>query len=78
MHWAHTYAARVRDRQQALLDEAGAGRLARDLPGNTPRYREWLARQLVVLALRLAPSLRRSLRGMLVEEGGATLPQPTR
>lgn len=70
----HIYAALVRDHQHVLLDEANARRLACDVTAVTPRWREWLARQLVVLALHLAPSLRRTLRGLLVDEDGATLP----
>jgi hypothetical protein len=70
----HIYAALVRDRQHVLLDEANARRLACDVTTVTPRYREWLARQLVVLALHLAPSLRHSVRGLLVDEDGAALP----
>jgi hypothetical protein len=74
MNWQHTYAARVRDHQQALLDEAATRRLARGATTVTPRYREWLARQLVLLASRLAPSLYGPVRRVVVTEGSAPLP----
>ena len=62
MIWQEPNADLARDRQLRLLNEAAAHRivLAATTPA-TPRYREWLARQLVRLALRLAPSLRCSL-----------------
>lgn len=63
----HLSAALVRERHQMFLEEANTQRLARDLTAPTPRHREWVARQLVILALRIAPSLRRSGGGALLE-----------
>lgn len=57
MLWQGTYAALALDRQRELLQNAEARRLVRGTIVDTPRYREWLARQLVILALRLAPSV---------------------
>jgi hypothetical protein len=69
MIWQETTAELALVHQQALLDEAESQRLAVHLP-NTPRYREWLARQLLSLALYLAPSLCSSLAA----SGQSTIP----
>ena len=66
MIWQETNADLARDRQLRLLDEAASHRLLlAAATATTPRYREWLARQLVLLALRLAPSLRCALPGLI-------------
>jgi len=67
MQWQETHADLALDRQRALLADAAARYLTRQAVGAAP-YREWLARQLVLLALRLAPSVRASLRGLLADE----------
>ncbi len=61
MIWQETTAARALAHQQSLLADAEARRFTLRATDTTPLYREWLARQLVVLALRLAPSLRATL-----------------
>lgn len=58
MLWQETYAALALDRQCELLQNAESRRLVQRMIVGTPRYREWLAGQLVILALHLAPSLR--------------------
>lgn len=68
MDWQHTYPQRIAERQLALAQEAEAQRLSRSLPPATPRYREWLARRLLLLALRLAPSLRWSLHTVVPDD----------
>lgn len=65
MIWQEPNADLARDRQFRMLEAADGHRLACSAPAfATPRYREWLARQLVIIALRLAPSLRASLPGL--------------
>jgi hypothetical protein len=56
--WHENHADLALDRQRALLQVAEAQRLASQAPPGTPHYREWLARLLVTVALRLSPSLR--------------------
>lgn len=64
MIWQEPYADLARDRQRALLDDAENQRLMLQVnDGSTSRYREWLACQLVILAFRLAPSLRSAVPG---------------
>jgi hypothetical protein len=74
MLWQHTYADQVHDRRQRLASEAAQRRMQRSLPLRPPAYREWIARQLVVLALRLAPSARLTLRSLLRDEGSLSTP----
>lgn len=80
MQWQETHADLALDRQRELLADAAARRLAHQASAGAALYREWLARQLVFLALRLAPSVRVSLRGLLADEArtGQALKPPAR
>ncbi len=60
MIWQETTGELARSRQQSMLDDAESQRAAL-IATRSPRYREWLALQLVNLALCLAPTMRDSL-----------------
>ena len=63
----------ARERQRTMLDDAATRQMARGTTTAAPRYREWLARQFAVLALRIAPSLRGSFL-TVSEQPGPTDP----